>query len=146
MSHATRALFAYGTLQVPEILEALCGRALRGRPARLEGFGRGRIRDEVYPAVAPRAGARTVGQLYLDLRDADLAALDAFEGEIYDRRSLAVTPLDESPAVVAWVYVLVPEAAPLLCDEPWDLATFERAHAPGYVRRCRALRAQLGGR
>ena len=143
MSDPPRALFAYGTLQVPEILEALCGRALRGLPAQLEGFARGRIRDRVYPGVAPRSGATTSGRVYLDLREADLAVLDAFEGELYDRRPLAVSPLDGSRAVPAWVYVLAPTAEPLLRDEAWDLAGFERAHAPRYVQRCRALRAQL---
>ena len=43
-----RRLFAYGTLELPEVMEALLGRGLPHRNARLEGFERRLLRNRPY--------------------------------------------------------------------------------------------------
>lgn len=84
------ALFVYGTLQFPEVLVALLGRTLHGRPAWLPDHARLGVRGEVFPGLVPRAGATTAGLLYEDVDAATLLRLDAFEGELYERRRVVV--------------------------------------------------------
>jgi gamma-glutamylcyclotransferase (GGCT)/AIG2-like uncharacterized protein YtfP len=128
---STSALYAYGTLQVPDIIAHIVGRRLAGRPARLFGYARYRISDRVYPAIVPAAGADVVGILYSGLDAAELTRLDDYEGDIYERRELSVLVGDAN--VAACTYVLRPQHLHRLSGEPWDLLQFERDHLQSYL-------------
>lgn len=138
-----RALFAYGTLQVPEVLAALAGRAHTSRPARLEGFERLCVAGEVYPAIRPRPGARTEGRLYEALDPDVWPILDAFEGGAYVRQLVEVNAGAGESRVPAQAYVLRPGAGPPLEARRWCLATFRASHAAAYARSCARLRRAL---
>jgi len=141
---AAPGLFAYGTLQVPEVLGALCGSERAPVEAWLDDFARLCVRDAVYPAIVPRRGATTRGRLYLGLDAEDMRVLDAFEGELYERRLVDVG-LAGAGEARAFAYVATARAARLLIDRPWDLDDFQRTHAARYVARCRQLRLELRG-
>lgn len=122
-----RRVFAYGTLEVAELVEALVGRRLPGEPAVLRGWARRMLRGAHYPGIAPRAGAETPGTLYAGVDAAELAALDRFEGELYERRQLEV----ETAAGArrrAFVWALRPELRSRLGEEPWDRERFVASH------------------
>ena len=138
MTGPTR-LFAYGTLQVPELFAALCGQPDRtAQPAVLRGFERRRVIRAVYPAVVEAPGRHTPGCVWEGIDARALARLDAFEGELYVRRTAAIE-LDSGGRVEAWVYVLGDHARARLSDEPWDLREFRQAHAAAYIARCRGV-------
>ncbi len=124
-------LYAYGTLQVPDIIALIVGGGLVGQPARLTGYARYRIIDRVYPAIVAAAGEEVSGVAYPDLTAPELERLDLYEGEIYERREVEVSIGETS--VAACTYVLRAEHLGRLSTEPWDLAHFEREHLASYL-------------
>jgi gamma-glutamylcyclotransferase (GGCT)/AIG2-like uncharacterized protein YtfP len=105
-------LFAYGTLQRPEVQSAELGRRLTGVPDSLSGFRLAELAIEdagevarnggpTYPVLRPDAAATgaVAGTLYRLSRD-ELARADRYEGGDYIR--VTVT-LDSGTR--AWVYV-----------------------------------------
>lgn len=133
-------LFAYGTLAVPRVLEALTGHRFQGRPATLPGHVRYRVRGRVHPAAIARADGATDGILYEDVDAAAWPILDAFEGEGYERRSRSVV-LHDGNERRAFVYLLRRDQEHTLTSEDWKIEEFERRHASRYEALCRAFRA-----
>src|SRR4051794_13102861 len=97
MTEATLRLFAYGTLQQPEVQLATCGRRLEGRPDVLTGYRLAPLRissaevvalsgKEVH-AIARRSGEpadRVRGVAYA-MTPAELEATDRYEVDAYTR-------------------------------------------------------------
>ncbi len=129
----THRLFAYGTLQVPEVLEAVSGVRRRGVPALLAGFRCFRVPGKPYPAIVSQAASSVRGLLYEGLSGAELELLDYYEGELYERRELPVTV--QGTEVLAMSYVLAPQHAALAAEQAWDLPSFEREHLASYLLR-----------
>ena len=134
--------FAYGTLALSPVLEALVGRPIAGAPASLEGWARYRVRGALYPALVPESGARTEGSLYPALSPDELVLVDRFEGSLYERRCLEVR--SGSAVRSAQVYVVSPGAEAALSNEPWDVAEFAARHLERFRSHCRDFRASAG--
>lgn len=132
-SAATFRLFAYGTLQIPEVLQAVIGGERRGTPALLSGFRRFCVPGKPYPAIVAEPGAAVPGLLYAGLSAAELELLDYYEGELYERRQLTVAV--PSGELLAESYVLRQEHAALIAGVAWDLGEFERVHLASYLQR-----------
>jgi gamma-glutamylcyclotransferase (GGCT)/AIG2-like uncharacterized protein YtfP len=143
------ALFAYGSLQVEEVMEAVTGRRFKGRPATLPGHRRRLLHGCTYPGVVPDGLESTPGVLFEGLAEADLEILDLFEGEPYARRA---EQLEIDGPVRArstgFVYVVRDECAALMSGAPWDLATFRERSLSTFLEQCRAFRREAlrGGR
>ncbi|HRI86964.1 MAG TPA: gamma-glutamylcyclotransferase [Candidatus Hydrogenedentes bacterium] len=97
-------VFAYGTLLHPDVQQHVIGRLIDGRPDRLQGYRIGSLRDgaEKYPNIVPEFGSLVEGRL-LEVTDAELAAMDRYEGDCYDRRRVTLESGEE-----AWVYIGLP--------------------------------------
>ncbi|WP_367025253.1 gamma-glutamylcyclotransferase family protein [Methylococcus sp. ANG] len=130
------SLFAYGTLQLPEVMAAVAGRAFDAVSAWLPGHARYRLRRRVYPGLRREAGAITPGTLFLGLGPRDLARLDRFEDAFYTRTEVTVSTAALG-CQAAQVYLIPPRSEHLLVYRGWSLDDFIRAHGPAYVRRCR---------
>ena len=94
-------LFAYGTLCDPATQERLLGRTLgAGCPDTLRGYRLSRLRGihTDYTIVQPQAGSTVSGTRY-EVTDEELALLDAYEGEAYQR--VSVTLISKTRA---WLY------------------------------------------
>jgi gamma-glutamylcyclotransferase (GGCT)/AIG2-like uncharacterized protein YtfP len=130
------SLFVYGTLVLPEVMEAVAGRAFASRPAELPGFAPVRRRNPGFPGHAPRPGATTSGRLCEGVGWAALELLDDFEGDLYERLRLPVRP-SGGAAEEAHVYVIRPEHRDLLTPEPWDPQYFAERHLSAYLAGCR---------
>ena len=126
------SLFAYGTLQIPEVLRAVTGRTFPGIPAILEGFRRGRLVNATYPGLVRAPGFRTGGALLLGLDQEILTRLDRFEGKTYRREAVEVLTGSVKP-VSAFTYVMT-TGHPELSGEPWDLERFCREDLAGFLR------------
>lgn len=96
--------FAYGSLMCPDIMSRVSGLAVPGEPATLAGHARHPVAHEDYPGLVAAPCGRAEGVLYRGLDAAALARLDAFEGEMYERRALRVN-LVGGEVVTAWCYV-----------------------------------------
>jgi len=137
---APTALFAYGTLALPDVVDALTGRVPRARPAKLAGYRCLMLRGESFPGIERNPGSVTDGVLYQDLSPADLSVLDSFEDEPYQRRVVTVQPLDGEP-IRAWAYVVPTHVGNLLSTEPWEPGRFSKRAHKATLRTCRRLRA-----
>lgn len=137
-------LFVYGTLMVPELVEALTGSRPRSRPAVLEGFERRGVRGEVYPAVVPAPGGRVSGRVLDRFSASRLPFLDAFEGPEY-RRSAHPVRLADGRRVIAWCWSWAPDRRRPLEAGPWDMDAFLADALTDYLRRCRRLGRALRG-
>ena len=115
MDDATEALFAYGTLQYPDVQREHFGRLLGGTADALTGFRLRRIvnadpevvrisGESHYPVLVPddQGSQRVTGTLYW-LTTQELEAADIYEAEDYERRRVALESGKE-----AWVYVAAP--------------------------------------
>ncbi len=147
---ARHALFAYGSLQVEEVMEAVTGRRFAARPARLPGHRRRQLHGCSYPGVRADIAESTDGVLFEGL-DADvIGILDLFEGEPYERRRVTVGSVGASgrPARLhegVFVYVIRDEHAQLMSDRPWRLEGFRSEALDRFLAECRAFREALAG-
>jgi gamma-glutamylcyclotransferase (GGCT)/AIG2-like uncharacterized protein YtfP len=136
------AVFAYGTLELPQIVTLVLGRRLHGQPATLTGFARFAVHGAPYPALVPRSGARTSGILYRGLDAATLRTLDRYEGRLYRRQAVAVR-LTDGRSERCFVYVVRPQHLHLLSRRPWDPKLFARRYLFTYLARCAHRRAPM---
>jgi gamma-glutamylcyclotransferase (GGCT)/AIG2-like uncharacterized protein YtfP len=131
-------LFVYGTLQLPDVLQAVVGARWHGRAALLEGYARYRVDGKPYPAIVSEAAASVSGLLYGDVGALELELLDRYEGELYERRTLSVRAGGSTLSAVG--YVLGDRHRSLLSTEQWELAAFERDHLADYLERISVTR------
>ncbi len=125
-------LFVYGTLQDSDIRAAVLGRALAASAlvqAYVEDFACLYYPGRVYPALAARPGARTGGLILIGLTDADLAALDAFEGKQYGRSTITVTTVKETLRAHVYLPTLNMPADAL----PWRFDHWVQRHKPAVL-------------
>ena len=94
-----------------------------------------RMKHRIYPGAIPCNGCFVRGRLYLDIDDATLECLDAFEDVLYQRQLLVVRTLDA--AVKAQVYIVADEYRKLLLPETWDIDQFTTRHLVRYLESCR---------
>ena len=112
---------------LPEVFRSVAGCDRSPEPARLEGYARYRLRGVAYPGLVPAPGVSTDGVLYRGIGN-QLARLDRFEGEAYERVSLAVHVSGlENLETEAEVYVLQPNHHHLIVEEAWELAAHRAA-------------------
>lgn len=127
-------LFTYGSLMFDAVWSrVVCGQ-YRHIEAVMSGYRRYRVHNENYPALIPGNALDVVsGRLYVDISAADLAALDAFEGDYYQRIPIRCVDADGS-TVTAETYVFREQYRALLLDEDWDPQGFARAGLVEFLR------------
>ena len=133
------ALFAFGSLQIAEVMEAVTGTRFPGRPAVLPGHRRRRLRGLSYPGLLPDPDEETDGVLFCGLGVHDLRVLDLFEGDGYDRREAEVV-LHDGTRRTAFVYVTAAHCAHRLSDQVWSVDAFRATGLADFLETCRAFR------
>lgn len=128
-------LFTYGTLLIPEVMQAVTGRKFPSGDAVLNGYCRYSIKNRVYPAVIARAGASVHGRIYSELDRHTLEILDEFEGIIYTRCTCEVI-INRDRFVDAQAYVISEAHRHMMSDAPWSLDEFMRNHLGSYLAKC----------
>lgn len=139
-----RALFTYGSLQVPAVMNAVTGRRLAHEPALLEGYARCRLRQRRYPGLRCLAGARTEGTLYHGVDGLVLSRLDRFEDDFYRRQLVRVVVVEPNRVLLAQAYVIPPQHYRLLAPGSWSLRQFQCRVLKSYLRRCRRRGGRVG--
>lgn len=134
-----RSIFTYGSLMFERVWRHVVAGRYDRLPATLQGFRRQRVRGASYPSLQRCDGHAVAGILYLDVAPADLAALDAFEGEDYRRIpvqvALQVSPGSASARIAeleADTYLFIADAKVEPGD--WDAARFEREQLEAFLR------------
>jgi len=112
------------------------------REARLYGFARRKVRHDVYPVVFPAERCDGVdGLVYLNVSAADIARLDHFEGEFYERQMHPVR-IENGPDVAAAVYVLKDQYDHLIDSSEWDPQWFATEGLPTFLGQYNGFQAE----
>jgi len=127
-------LFCYGTLCIPVVMRQVCGRLPAAQAASLAGYTAVALKDRVYPGLLPDPAAGVGGVLYGGLSRAQLARLDAYEGEEYHRCLVRVCMPDGRLQRV-WTYLLQPRYYYLATRRGWSLDHFIRDELALYLHR-----------
>jgi gamma-glutamylcyclotransferase (GGCT)/AIG2-like uncharacterized protein YtfP len=108
------------------MFDAVWQRVVRGKyhstAATLENHVRLMVDGETYPGMIARAGSQVSGVLYFDVDAADLAALDHFEGQDYERVCVSVSANSEN-IFDAETYLYLPTQR--LLEQPWEPQAFQ---------------------
>jgi len=125
-------LFCYGTLCVPDIMRRVSGNLPASVTSTLLNYACYGLAGLVYPGILPEKGALVSGVLYQGLSRAQLAKLDAYEGEQYRRvRVWVMTGQDQRAR--AWTYVLQPRYYHRMTGRAWSLEQFRRDQLSLYL-------------
>lgn len=125
-------LFAYGTLMCEEIMADVSGCRLPRVAATLKGYIRKAVSGECYPAITPDRRGVVNGVAYLNLPDSAWDLLDRFEGEMYQRRPVAVALNDGTP-LAAETYVIRAAFLGRLGPCDWDYDAFVLTGKKGFL-------------
>lgn len=118
-----------------EVFGAVCHATRPARPASLRDYARHALRGRVYPGLVSAPGACTEGVVFEGIDAALWARLDAFEGALYERRTVTVEDAAHGRVIAAEVYVIAPRARRLLTAVPWDADAFRARHLATYLAR-----------
>ena len=127
------ALFAYGTLQIPEVMLAVAGRTYSSIPARLEGYACYALTGKSFPGLKKEKDKVTNGKLYLEIDPPALAKLDLFEDDFYQRSTLEVVA-ETAERFDAETYLISEQHYSLVHEVPWDLERFVALHLDSFLK------------
>ncbi|MCU1644799.1 MAG: AIG2-like protein [Nocardia sp.] len=130
-------LFVYGTLQFPEVLIELIGRAPQLDPAQVLGQRAAVLPDRVYPGLTSANDSVTQGFLLSGLTADEWQVLDAFEDDEYELRPIPVHAGDQD--TYAWTYIWTDAVPP----GEWSAQRFAAEHLADYITRCSTWRRDL---
>lgn len=116
-------LFAYGTLMCEEVMVDVACCQLPRVAGTLRGYTRKAVTGECYPAITPDRPGAVNGVVYLNLPDSAWDLLDRFEGEMYQRRPVAVE-LNDGTLLAAETYVIRAACRGRLSPCDWDFDAF----------------------
>jgi len=119
-----RHLFAYGTLQHPDIISYVIGRIPDGEPGILHNFARYSIKGENFPGLLPKAESQTDGTLFRDIKGQEWTRLDEYESDLYERQTVELH-LSSGERVKAEAYVIPPENTHFLTEKLWSLDEYK---------------------
>jgi len=120
LSHAvlTEDVLTYGSLMFEPVWSAVVTGRYSSRAVRVDGWQRYVIPGEDYPGAVLSAGSSMTGVVWKGVGAEDLARLDAFEGDQYERVRVLVEP-ESRPA---WIYAW--RGARPLASTLWDPDAF----------------------
>ncbi len=138
----SESLFTYGTLQFPEVMQAVTGTAPSWTSATASGFAQYRLVDRVYPGMTVEKGGITSGIVYHDLSAAAWILLDAFEDVHYQR---VLIQIGEGPGIErpAFAYIIPPHNHRLLSSVMWSKEWFAENHLTRYLIQCKEFYSTL---
>lgn len=125
-------IFTYGTLMIPEVMYAVTTREFRFDNAILRGYARFTVKGESYPGIFPVKDAVTEGIIYFNVDELSLARLDAFEGDLYQRKPARVET-KEREIRDAETYVIKPEYRGCLSSKEWNVKEFNQKHLGAFL-------------
>lgn len=125
-------LFTYGSLMFPEVWRPVAGGEYTGVAATLSDHAAWKVRGASYPGLVPASGRTTAGVLYVDVSEAAIGRLDAFEGTFYER-TVVIVRTSEGADVTAFAYVVAPGHRHELEAILWDAEEFRRVHLAGFL-------------
>ena len=126
-------LFAYGTLQFPDVLTTLIDRVPQSQAAAATGWRVAALAGRSYPGLVP-ASSTAIGLVLSGLSDDEIQLIDDFESGPY---TLLELTLADGRAACAYVWT---DTAAVLPDD-WSRQQFSDSGLASFVAQCRTWRA-----
>lgn len=128
-------IFTYGSLMFDRVWARVVKGHYATTPATLHGYQRLAVKGEDYPVAIPAAPASSIsGILYLGINAADLARLDAFEGDYYLRLPTPVI-MASGQTRLAETYILKPSYRHIAETFTWDVDKFRTSGIERFIAR-----------
>ncbi|MGD9851078.1 MAG: gamma-glutamylcyclotransferase family protein [Nitrospirales bacterium] len=86
----TDLLCPYGTLQIPDVMQAVSGSVPKSFGAQVRGYSQYRLNKRAYPGMISQEGGETSGRVYVDVDAMAWGLLDRFEDPVYERQEVEV--------------------------------------------------------
>lgn len=126
-------LFVYGALMYEEVWWRIVSGEFRKINGQVSGYRRLAVKNEEYPGLVKGEGV-VPGCIWLGLDEANLARLDLFEGEYYER--IPTLALDEAGnRVDVHIYGFKTEFRSLLENRDWNVEEFEKKGLKKFISR-----------
>ena len=138
-------VFTYGTLEIPEVMEAVTGRTPASAEARARGFAKFLLKGRIYPGMIVHPRAVCSGRVYYHIDRRTLEILDAFEDDVYTRERIEVE-VAEGRSLEAYAYLIPPHYRECLTSTPWKSDEFMTTHLVHYLEACKAFHRAISGR
>jgi len=125
-------LFFYGTLMDLDVLARVLGRPVAPgilQVATLSGWRRVRAAGEAYPILLADPAGMVEGRLASGLSAEDVARLDRYEGDSYERVEISVSAGGKPRAV----QIYRPRAHVQADPKPWDFAAWVATEKAGFL-------------
>lgn len=116
-------VFVYGSLMYLPVWAQVVNGVYPCMNAVAHGYQRLAVPGETYPAMIESNAAKVQGLVWLDVLPDDVARLDEFEGNEYERREIDVVLNTSGDALKAHAYIWL--NADLLSDKIWSVSKFE---------------------
>jgi gamma-glutamylcyclotransferase (GGCT)/AIG2-like uncharacterized protein YtfP len=140
---APAALFAYGTLRFPDVLEALLGRIPEHSPGIVEGWRVAALDGRVYPVLVPGEGAAG-GVLISGLTTEEWRVIDAYEDDFYALEHLTLVDGRQGWAYLTRDGTALTRDGTAALPVAWSPGDFTARHLGTFANRCRAWRSSYG--
>lgn len=118
-------IFTYGSLMFAPVWQQVVKGQYQAIPSVLADHQRLAVLNEDYPVAIHQPAHHIQGVLYLGVNADDIARLDRFEGEYYDRISIQVTDA-QGCVYSADVYRLNAQFQAILAPVDWDVEQFKQ--------------------
>lgn len=138
-------VFTYGTLEIPEVMEAVTGRSWAFAEAWAKGFAKFFLTGRMYPGMTALQGSTCSGRVYYHIDRQTLEILDAFEDEVYTRERIEVE-VAEGRSLEADAYLILPHDRDCLTSTPWQPNEFKSRHLVRYLEACKTFHREVSGR
>lgn len=127
-------LFTYGTLTIPEVMQAVTGQTFQATDALLPGYERFCLVDKTYPGIIKSGQHATAGRVYHDIDALSLQRLDYFEDDLYVRQAVTVVLPDKS-TICADVYIVPPHQIHWISNQVWSEEYFRTSQLETFLTR-----------
>ena len=138
-------VFTYGTLEIPEVMEAVTGKSLASAEAWAKGFTKFLLKGRIYPGMTAVQGAICSGRVYYHIDRRTLEILDAFEDEMYIRERIEVE-VQKGRSLEAYAYLIPPHYRNCLTSTPWQPDEFITKYLVHYLEACKTFHREISER
>ena len=137
-------VFTYGTLEIPEVMEAVTGKSWASAEAWAKGFAKFLLKGRIYPGMTAVQGSICSGRVYYHIDSRTLEILDAFEDDVYTREHIEVE-VEGNRFLQAYVYLIRPQDRACLTSAPWQPDEFKSEHLVRYLEACKTFHREVSG-
>jgi len=116
-------VFTYGTLMYQPLWLKIAEHQRLPIPAVAKGFARCSIENSLSCSLVPAAGGHVAGMLYGGLSESEVARLDEYTEDLFERVQLQVVTPNEK--IVAYSYAIKREFEGRILPKTWNQRRFE---------------------